>query len=212
MIESAELKRFVLQTGDPITAIRGSEGGWNESPQVVGSDANYDNRAYWRVLYVDSEVFPTYLIKSIATWRYLFQTGEVIGNEQGDEGGWINSPNVVGSDANYHNRAYWKIIPQGNETYIIENVVTHRYLFQTGDPLDGEREYEGNWMHSPSIVGSDANYGNRAFFKLLKQERVACDQDDSCGKYAACTNTEGSSVCLCESGFAGDGIDCDGKS
>jgi hypothetical protein len=44
----------------------------------------------------------------------LFSDGNPIGGNRGAEGGWLASsgfasPNVVGADANYYNRAIWKI-------------------------------------------------------------------------------------------------------
>jgi hypothetical protein len=52
----------------------------------------------------------------LETKRYLFSDGTPIKGDRGAEGGWLASsgfasPKVVGADANYYNRAYWKIIP-----------------------------------------------------------------------------------------------------
>ena len=38
------------------------------------------------------------------------------------------------------------------------------------------------------------------------------EETDNCDDNAACTNTEGSFTCLCEPGFGGDGVQCEGKS
>ena len=104
-----------------------------------------------------------YFIENVQTKRYVFQDGEPIkgADHRGDEGGWLQSPKVVGADANYYNRAYWKIIPQGSGKYFIENVTTQRYLFQDGEPIKGKRGDEGGWKASsgfeaPKVVGSDA--------------------------------------------------------
>ncbi|MEH2241721.1 hypothetical protein [Nostoc sp.] len=48
------------------------------------------------------------------TKRYLFSDGNPIKGNRGDEGGWLassrfESPKVVGTDANYYNRALWTI-------------------------------------------------------------------------------------------------------
>jgi hypothetical protein len=56
------------------------------------------------------------LIENQETKRYLFSDGSPIKGNRGSEGGWLASsgfasPNVVGADANYYNRALWKIIP-----------------------------------------------------------------------------------------------------
>ena len=37
------------------------------------------------------------------------------------------------------------------------------------------------------------------------------EEKDNCDDDAACTNTEGSFTCLCEPGFSGDGVQCEGK-
>jgi len=90
---------------------------------------------------------------------------------------WIPIPKVQGADANYYNRAYWTLTPQGTADgktkYFIENVETKRYLFQDGDPIEGARGAEGGWKASsgfeaPSVVGADANYYNRAYWTLTK--------------------------------------------
>ena len=69
---------------------------------------------------------------------------------------------------------YWNIIPQGCDKYFIENVETERYLFQDGEKIKCKRGDEGGWKASsgyeaPSVLGADANYYNRAYWKLLKQ-------------------------------------------
>ena len=37
------------------------------------------------------------------------------------------------------------------------------------------------------------------------------EETDNCDDNAACTNTDGSFTCLCEPGFSGDGVQCEGK-
>ena len=64
--------------------------------------------------------------------------------DRGSEGGWKMSsgfaaPPTLGTDANYYNGAYWKVIPQKDVKYYIENVVTQRYLFQEGLAISGNR-------------------------------------------------------------------------
>lgn len=175
-IENLETKRFVFSDGSPIKGDRGAEGGWLASsgfasPNVVGADANYYNRAYWKII-PSGEYF---LIENLETKRYLFSDGPVIQGNRGDEGGWLissgfASPKVVGADANYYNRALWKVIPT-NGGFLIENLETKRYLFSDGSPITRDRGAEGGWLASsgfasPNVVGADANYYNRAIWKI----------------------------------------------
>ena len=175
-IENLETKRYLFSDGASIKGDRGAEGGWLvssgfESPKVVGADANYYNRAYWKII-PSGEYF---LIENLETKRYLFSDGAVITGNRGAEGGWLASsgfasPNVVGADANYYNRALWKIIPT-NGGFLIENLETKRYLFSDGSPISGDRGAEGGWLASsgfasPNVVGADANYYNRAIWKI----------------------------------------------
>ena len=114
-----------------------------------------------------------YIIENVETQRFLFQQGPKIKGNRGDEGGWkassgFESPSVMGADANYYNLAYWKIIPQGNGVYFIENEETQRYLFQDGPKIKGNRGDEGGWKASSgSVVGADANYYNLALWKII---------------------------------------------
>ena len=115
-----------------------------------------------------------YILQNAWTLRLLFQTGPVIKGKRGAEGGWSQAPAVVGTDASYENRTQWKIIPQGSDKYFIENVVTQRYLFQSGPDIEGKRGDEGGWKAStgfqaPAVLGADANYYNRAYWKFIPQ-------------------------------------------
>jgi len=175
-IENLETKRYLFSDGNPIKGNRGAEGGWLassgfESPKVVGADANYYNRAYWKII-PSGEYF---LIENLETKRYLFSDGSPIKGNRGAEGGWLassgfESPKVVGADANYYNRALWKILPT-NGGFLIENLETKRYLFSDGSLIKGDRGAEGGWLassgfESPKVVGADANYYNRAIWKI----------------------------------------------
>ena len=95
--------RLLLSTGQPPT---GSEGGWVNSPPVVGADANYYERAKWSL----TKSGEGYFLKNKETNRYLFSTGQP---PTGSEGGWVNSPPIVGTDANYYGRAKWTISGPG---------------------------------------------------------------------------------------------------
>ena len=166
LIENVETQRYLFQDGPEIKGNRGDEGGWTEAPSVVGADANYYNRAYWKIIPQGND---KYFIENVETKRYLFSTGAKIEGDRGSEGGWTNAPKIVGADANYYNRAYWKIIPQGDDKYFFENFETLRYVFQDGPKIEGNRGDEGGWTSAPKTLGSDANYYNRAYWKLLKQ-------------------------------------------
>jgi len=177
LIENLETKRYLFSDGPVIKGNRGDEGGWLassgfQSPNVVGTDANYYNRALWKIIPSGN----SYLIENQETKRYLFSDGPAIKGNRGDEGGWLassgfQSPNVVGTDANYYNRALWKIIPSG-DNFLIENQETKRYAFSDGPAIKGKRGDEGGWLassgfQSPNVVGTDANYYNRALWKII---------------------------------------------
>ena len=179
-IENVATQRYVFQDGEPIKGNRGDERGWLahsgfQSPKVVGSDANYYNRAYWKITHHGDG---KHIIENVETKRFLFQDGEPLHGDRGEEGGWLahsgfQSPKAVGADANYYNRALWHILRQSNGEYFIENVETRRYLFQDGEPIKGKRGAEGGWLphsgfESPNVVGADANYYNRAYFRFIK--------------------------------------------
>ena len=106
----------------------------------------------------------------------MFQDGPKIKGSRGAEKGWkassgFEAPAVVGADANYYNRALWKIIPRGGDKYLIENLETKRYLCQDGPAIKGPRGAEKGWAASsgfkaPAVVGADANYYNRAIWMI----------------------------------------------
>jgi hypothetical protein len=176
VIENLETKRYLFSDGPVIKGERGAEGGWLassgfQSPNVVGADANYYNRALWKIIPFGS----SYLIENLETKRYAFSDGPAIKGDRGAEGGWLassgfQSPKIVGADANYYNRALWKITPAG-DNFLIENQETKRYLFSDGPAIKGDRGAEGGWLassgfQSPNVVGADANYYNRALWKI----------------------------------------------
>ena len=111
------------------------------------------------------------------TRRYLLQDGPPIEGKSGAEGGWlpgVKAPLVVGADANYYGRAFWKIIPIAGGEFVIENVKTRRYFLQDGPQIEGNRGAEGGWLASsgfkaPVVVGADGNYNGRAYWKLRFQ-------------------------------------------
>lgn len=106
-IRNIKTGRFLFSTGEPITT-DGAEGGWLQSPKVLGSDANYYDRALWEI----TRTQDGFLIRNKADRRLLFSVGEVV-RESGAEGGWSGSPAAVSADANYYNRAIWRIEGEG---------------------------------------------------------------------------------------------------
>ena len=116
------------------------------------------------------------IIENLQTKRLLFSDGHPIKGIRGEEKGWLSSsgfesPKIVGSDANYYGRATWRLLPDG-DFFIIENIATKRYLFSDGNPIKGNRGDENGWLsstgfESPKIVGADANYYDRALWKIL---------------------------------------------
>jgi hypothetical protein len=110
LIENLETKRYLFSDGPELSRPRGDEGGWLassgfQSPRLVGADANYYNRALW-VIQPQGDAF---LLASLETKRYAFSDGSNLAGDRGAEGGWLASPQVVGADANYYNRALWLI-------------------------------------------------------------------------------------------------------
>lgn len=171
LIENQETKRYLFADGAVFSGNRGAEGGWLSSPNVVGADANYYNRALWII----RQQGTSYLIESVETKRYLFSTGEALAGARGNEAGWLASsgfasPKLVGADANYYNLALWVFQPQG-DAFLIANLQTKRYVFSDGPALTRSRGAEGGWLASsgfasPGVVGADANYYNRALWRI----------------------------------------------
>ena len=170
LIQNVATERYLFQTGGSITGKRGAEGGWQssngfEAPRVVGADINNNGCAYWNIVPQEDNL---YIIENQETLRYLFQDGHKTNGEREDEKGWAQAPSVVGTDSNYYNRAYWKIIPQDGDKFLLENFLTGRYLLQNGRKIQGKPGDEGGQSEAPSVVGADAYYCNRAYWKLEK--------------------------------------------
>ncbi len=76
---------------------------------------------------------------------------------------------VLGTDSNYYNRAYWKIVHGGQGGYLFENHETKRYLYSEGDEIPGDRGCEGGAAEAPHCVDSDASYDKRALWRIVQQ-------------------------------------------
>ena len=101
-----------------------------------------------------------WIFENPVTGRYLFATERTAGQT-------INYPVCVGADANYLDRAVWKIIQKDSDTYFIKNVVTGRYLYQTGDKTDPSAD-EGGWLNAPKTVTADDKNLYEVIWKLVK--------------------------------------------
>ncbi|KAM7450662.1 hypothetical protein ABFA07_001661 [Porites harrisoni] len=179
IIQNYETMRYLYMEGERIEK-RGDEGGWleetgREAPPAVGAYSNFYNRTYWRLL---PQGEGKYLIENVETRRFLFQSGPKITGDRGDENGWQEStgfeaPPVVGADDNYEDRAYWRFLPVSDNKYFIENIATQRYMLQDGEKLKGNsrREEGRGWsrLKGPPTLGADANYFNRAYWRLYRQ-------------------------------------------
>lgn len=150
--------RLLLANGSTIGAA-GAEGGWLSSPTVVEADANYYDLTRW-ALEPNGEFF---MIRNTKTGRLLLSPGSEV-NTAGAEGGWLQSPHVLGVDANYYDRAMWSI-QRANGGFLITNKADHRLLFSTAEPVSTPGA-EGGWLKSAPAVAADANYYNRAIWEL----------------------------------------------
>jgi hypothetical protein len=103
LLKNRETNRYLYSTGEK-SVKDGSEGGWLKSPPVVGADANNYERAKWDMI----KTGDFYHLKNKETNRYLFSVGEKSVND-GSEGGWLESPSIVGADDNYYDRGKWHI-------------------------------------------------------------------------------------------------------
>jgi hypothetical protein len=128
---------------------RGSEGGTRIGNGILGSDLNYYNRAFWKIL---NHGQGRYLFENYKTRRYLFSEGDVLQGNRGCERVATEAPPCLGSDANYDNRAVWKIVHHGEGKYLIESVVNFRYVLSYGEP---SVRIESGWAGSPKCVMAD---------------------------------------------------------
>ncbi|MCH2050291.1 MAG: hypothetical protein MK289_17935 [Trichodesmium sp. ALOHA_ZT_67] len=80
-------------------------------------------------------------IKNDETHRLLFSPGVPIG-KPGDEGGSLKSPDIVGADANYYDRALW-YLEKRQGSIVIRNKQTNRLAFSSGPIFEGSPGDEG---------------------------------------------------------------------
>jgi hypothetical protein len=185
LFESVETGRYLFDSafgvaseGVHVGEKRGQEGGWvhNNVKPALMSDANYNNKALWKLVKHESGCF---LIEAVETGRVLFDSAPDghVADKRCQEGGWVHEgikPALM-ADANYYNRALWKIVVH-DEGVFIESIVTGRYLFDSADGIASEgvhvgdkRGQECGWVHNnvkPAVM-ADANYYNKALWKLV---------------------------------------------
>merc|ERR1712150_216421 len=93
--------------------------------------------------------------------------------KRGGEGGWVGKyvKPALGVDANYYNRAIFRMVKRKDGTYFIEAARSNRYLFDAGVKLNlkkAKRGAEGGWIAKTikAAVTADSNYYNRAIWIL----------------------------------------------
>ena len=101
-----------------------------------------------------------WILENHITGRYLFPSNNPPGKT-------ITYPVCVGADANYLNRAVWRIIPNDSDTYLIQNIATTHYLYQTGDKIDPNHS-EGGWGNAPETVAADDKNLREVVWKIVK--------------------------------------------
>ena len=153
-----------LATGRYLFATERPAGKEITYPICVGADANYLGRAVWKIIQKDSE---TYLIQNEVTGHYLYQTGDKI-DPSVVLGGWGNAPKTVTADDPNLYQVVWKFV-KGGDGYLLLNVHTGRYAFQTGEQLEGDHGDEEGWANAPKVVGADHDYYGIARWKFIKQ-------------------------------------------
>ncbi len=174
-LKSLKTERFALASGSTIK--NQPSGGWGNSPEVVGADANYYDLAKWELIPTSGKA--GFIIKNVKTKRYLMCPGEPIRKADAQDGGWSKSKAILATDGNYYDRARWKFTAvnvEGKKGYLLTNFHTNRLLFSTGEkPVKSE----GGWTKSPKIVGADANYYHKAVWivsgegkKLLTKDKL----------------------------------------
>ena len=160
-MRNVRTRRFLIAHGGKVTKERGAEGGVSSGNLLSGASQDFYDRTYWNI---KKQGEGHYIFESIKTGRYAWADGdEVLPGDCGFEGGVEKAPLCLGSDANYENRALWRIIDNGDGKYLIRNVVNYRYLSSLG-----ERPTKNEGYYGPKCVLADANYDDRAVWKIKK--------------------------------------------
>ena len=103
------------------------------------------------------------------TRRVLHSIGNHFTGERGLEGGVSNANYITGANIDYYYLGSWKILYQGEGQYIIENYLNKRYLYSDGDEIPDDCGCEDGVAKAPPCLASDANYDNRALWKIIQQ-------------------------------------------
>eukprot|EP00427_Karlodinium_veneficum_P045801 CAMPEP_0169301698 /NCGR_PEP_ID=MMETSP1016-20121227/68401_1 /TAXON_ID=342587 /ORGANISM="Karlodinium micrum, Strain CCMP2283" /LENGTH=188 /DNA_ID=CAMNT_0009394351 /DNA_START=1 /DNA_END=564 /DNA_ORIENTATION=- len=148
------------------------------------ADANYYNRALWKIVEHEEGI----LIESVITGRYLFDSApdDHVGNKRGQDGGWINE------EVSEFNKMIANFLDQLEGGVLLESVVSGRYLFDStpGIASDGahvadKRCQDGGWGHEgikPAVM-ADANYHNKALWKIVQHEACVLIESVETGRY-----------------------------
>ncbi len=167
-LKNLKTERYALSTGKAFSGKITSD--FSKAPKVVGTDNNYYDRANWKLIPVSNTNY--FYLKNVITNRYLLCPNEPIRTTDAQDGGWSKNKAIVGSDANYYNRAQWKITKtyvKGKVGYLLYNVKTNRLLMSTGSkPTKDEK----GWTKSPKLVSADANYYHRAVWHILGDTKL----------------------------------------
>jgi len=166
-LKNLETNRYAFCPADK-NEKEGSEGGWigpkTQDKPLLGVDANYYNRAMWEV----EKRGEVILLRNHESKRLMFDQGDKFEGNRGVEGGWIGptTKKALSADANYYNRAMWKVEKHSNGSVSLVNVETNRMLFDTSPKFEGKAGEEGGWIgpNSQALVTVDANYYNRAMW------------------------------------------------
>lgn len=97
-LQNRHTQRFLYSTGNPPTK---DEGGWLESPSILGTAHEFDERSRWYVEKVGENI---YKFKNKVTQRLLFSTNEEDIHKKGE---------VVGADKNYYDLSVWQVSGKG---------------------------------------------------------------------------------------------------
>jgi hypothetical protein len=183
-IESVANERYLSEAGPDgrVGSIREREGGWtgkNNKP-VVSADADYYNRARWKLVPTFDKNTRLVVGKRV---RLMPNFKQVPGKategplRPGDVGELIEDYKGLDTyQVRFNGITHWYeegtigYLSQPDE-FFIESAVTERYLFEAGpeDKVGSIRGREGGWKseNNTAVLTADANYYDRAKWKIV---------------------------------------------